>query len=218
MRTEMSVGTIFKHPWVRDYDDNKPTTCIVTQNRDGVIYFRAYRPDRTLSSWTGELSGSQSCLPSWRAFAPVKAGLRRQPPALQYWQAIRQCRTRRRRKLARLVRSHRPRFNTDQRKFPSPSNDPSPCDDPLQTDHLKRPARLLNDCGKTARLRRTHFSRARRPVIALVDDFTNALRQVSPGKADPLHQGCLKPLVASTSRSKIGNSQRNNHLSIILVV
>jgi hypothetical protein len=56
MRTEMSVGTIFKHPWVRDYDDNKPTTCIVTQNRDGVIYFRAYRPDRTLSSWTGELS------------------------------------------------------------------------------------------------------------------------------------------------------------------
>jgi len=40
------VGTTFKHPWVR----------IVTRIRDGVIYFRAYRPDRTLSSWTGELN------------------------------------------------------------------------------------------------------------------------------------------------------------------
>jgi hypothetical protein len=56
MRTEMGVGTIFKHPWIRNYDDKKPTTCIVTQNQDGVIYFRGYRPDRTLSSWTGELS------------------------------------------------------------------------------------------------------------------------------------------------------------------
>jgi hypothetical protein len=58
MRTEVKydVGTIFKHPWIRDHDDKKPTTCIVTQTRDGVIYFRGYRPDRTLSSWTGRLS------------------------------------------------------------------------------------------------------------------------------------------------------------------
>ena len=58
MRTEVrcDVGTIFKHPWVRDHDDKKLTTCIVTQTQDGVIYFRGYPPDRTLSSWTGELS------------------------------------------------------------------------------------------------------------------------------------------------------------------
>ena len=58
MRTEVKydVGTIFKHPWVRNHDDKKPTTCIVTQTRDGVIYFRVYRPDRTLSAWTAELS------------------------------------------------------------------------------------------------------------------------------------------------------------------
>jgi hypothetical protein len=58
MRTEVKydVGTIFKHPWVHNHDDKKPTTCIVTQTRDGVIYFRGYRPDRTLSSWTAELS------------------------------------------------------------------------------------------------------------------------------------------------------------------
>ena len=58
MRTEMNVGAIFKHPWLRNHGDKKPTTCIVTQTRDGVIYFRGYGPDRTLSSWTGELSGA----------------------------------------------------------------------------------------------------------------------------------------------------------------
>ena len=56
MRTEMDVGTMFKHPWVRNYGDKKPMTCIVTQTRNGVVYFRGYHPDRTLSSWTGELS------------------------------------------------------------------------------------------------------------------------------------------------------------------
>ena len=56
MRTEINVGTTFKHPRTRNHTDKKPTTCIVTQIRDGVIYFREYRPDRTLSSWTGELS------------------------------------------------------------------------------------------------------------------------------------------------------------------
>jgi hypothetical protein len=58
MRTAMKndVGTTFKHPWIRNQTDKKPTTCIVTQTRDGVIYFRGYRPDRTLSSWTAELS------------------------------------------------------------------------------------------------------------------------------------------------------------------
>ena len=58
MRTAMKcdVGTTFKHPWVRNQTDKKPTTCIVNQIRDGVIYFRGYRPDRTLGSWTGELS------------------------------------------------------------------------------------------------------------------------------------------------------------------
>jgi hypothetical protein len=50
------VGTTFKHPWVRNHTDKKLTTCIVTQIRDGVIHFRGYRPDRTLGSWTGELS------------------------------------------------------------------------------------------------------------------------------------------------------------------
>ena len=50
------VGTRFKHPWVRNKTDKKPTTCIVTQIRDGTIYFRGYRADRTLGSWTGELS------------------------------------------------------------------------------------------------------------------------------------------------------------------
>ena len=56
MRTEINVGTRFKHPWTRNDTDKKPTICIVTQIRDGVVYFREYRPDRTLSSWTGELS------------------------------------------------------------------------------------------------------------------------------------------------------------------
>jgi len=58
MRTEVKydVVTIFKHPSVRTYADKKPMTCIVTQTRDGIIYFRGYRPDRTLSSWIGELS------------------------------------------------------------------------------------------------------------------------------------------------------------------
>jgi hypothetical protein len=58
MRTEVKydVGTIFKHPWVRNHADKRPMTCIVTQTRDGIIYFRGYRPDRTLSSWIGELS------------------------------------------------------------------------------------------------------------------------------------------------------------------
>jgi len=50
------VGTTFKHPWVRNFNDKKPSTCIVTQIRDGVIYFRGYRPNHSLSSWTGELS------------------------------------------------------------------------------------------------------------------------------------------------------------------
>jgi len=50
------VGTTFKHPWVRNQTDKKPTTCIITQIRDGVIYFRGYRSNRKLSSWTGELS------------------------------------------------------------------------------------------------------------------------------------------------------------------
>jgi hypothetical protein len=58
MRTEMryDVGTTFKHPWIRNNVDKKPITCIVTKTRDGVIYFRGYRADRTLTSWTGELS------------------------------------------------------------------------------------------------------------------------------------------------------------------
>jgi hypothetical protein len=58
MRTELKydVGTTFKHPWVRNQDDKKPTTCIVTETQGGVIHFRGYRPDRTLSSWTGEFS------------------------------------------------------------------------------------------------------------------------------------------------------------------
>jgi len=57
MRTEkFDVGTTFTHPWVRNHDDNEPTTCMVTETRDGVIYLRGYQPDRTLSSWTGELS------------------------------------------------------------------------------------------------------------------------------------------------------------------
>ena len=56
MRTEVTVGTTFKHPWVRNHADKKPITCIVTETRDGIIYFRRYRADRTLSSWTGELS------------------------------------------------------------------------------------------------------------------------------------------------------------------
>jgi hypothetical protein len=50
------VGTTFKHPWIRNQSDKKPTTCIVSQIRDGVIHFRGYRPDRTLGSWTGELN------------------------------------------------------------------------------------------------------------------------------------------------------------------
>lgn len=50
------VGTTFKHPWMRNQADKKPTICIVSQIRDGVIYFRGYRPDRTLGSLTGELS------------------------------------------------------------------------------------------------------------------------------------------------------------------
>ena len=58
MRTEMryDVGATFKHPWIRNNADKKPITCIVTQTGDGVIYFRGYWPDRTLSAWTGELS------------------------------------------------------------------------------------------------------------------------------------------------------------------
>ena len=52
------VGTRFKHPWVRNNTDKKATTCIVTQIRDGMIYFRGYRADRTLGSWTGELSAA----------------------------------------------------------------------------------------------------------------------------------------------------------------
>ena len=57
MRTELkyNVGTTFKHPWLRNYDGKESTTCIVTETRDGLIYFRGYQPDRTLSSWTGEL-------------------------------------------------------------------------------------------------------------------------------------------------------------------
>ena len=54
--TNYDVGTTFKHPWIRNQADKKPTTCIVTQIRDGVVYFRGYRPNRTLGSWTGELS------------------------------------------------------------------------------------------------------------------------------------------------------------------
>jgi hypothetical protein len=54
--TNYDVGTTFKHPWVRNFSDKRPSTCIVTQIRDGVVYFRGYRPDRTLSAWTGELS------------------------------------------------------------------------------------------------------------------------------------------------------------------
>jgi hypothetical protein len=54
--TNYDIGTTFKHPWIRNQTDKKPTTCIVTQIRDGVVYFRGYRPDRTLGSWTGELS------------------------------------------------------------------------------------------------------------------------------------------------------------------
>jgi hypothetical protein len=54
--TKYDVGTTFKHPWIRNHADKKPTTCIVSQIRDGVIYFRGYRPDRTLGSLTGELS------------------------------------------------------------------------------------------------------------------------------------------------------------------
>ena len=50
------VGTTFKHPWVRNNTDKKPSTCIITKIRDGVVYFRGYRPNQTLSSWTGELS------------------------------------------------------------------------------------------------------------------------------------------------------------------
>jgi hypothetical protein len=58
MRTDVKydVSTTFKHPWVRNHTDKKPATCIVSQIRDGVIYFRGYRADRTLSAWTGELS------------------------------------------------------------------------------------------------------------------------------------------------------------------
>jgi hypothetical protein len=58
MRTEVKydVGTTFKHPWARNHTDKKPTTCIISEIRDGVIYYRGYRSDRTLSSWTGELS------------------------------------------------------------------------------------------------------------------------------------------------------------------
>jgi hypothetical protein len=55
---EYDVGTTFKHPWVRSHADKKPMTCIVTQTRDGVICFRGYRPDRTLTSWTAELSAA----------------------------------------------------------------------------------------------------------------------------------------------------------------
>ena len=53
---QMTAGTTFKHPWIRNHADNKPTSCIVTQTRDGVIYFREYRPDRTLSSRTEEMN------------------------------------------------------------------------------------------------------------------------------------------------------------------
>jgi hypothetical protein len=56
--TNYDVGTTFKHPWIRNQTDKKPTTCIVTQIRDGVVHFRGYRPDRTLGSWTGELSAA----------------------------------------------------------------------------------------------------------------------------------------------------------------
>ena len=58
MRTKVKydVGTVFKHPWIRNHADKKPMTCIVTQTRGDLIYFRGYRPDRTLSSWTAELS------------------------------------------------------------------------------------------------------------------------------------------------------------------
>jgi len=58
MRTKLryDVGTTFKHPWVRNDTDKRSATCIVTQIRNGVIYFREYRSDRTLSSWTGELN------------------------------------------------------------------------------------------------------------------------------------------------------------------
>ena len=60
MRTELKydVGTRFKHPWLRNHDDKKRTTCIVTQTRDGVVHFRGYRPDRTLTSWTAQLSAA----------------------------------------------------------------------------------------------------------------------------------------------------------------
>jgi len=54
--TNYDVGMTFKHPWIRNHTDKKPTICIVTQIRGGVIYFRGYRSDRTLGSWTGELS------------------------------------------------------------------------------------------------------------------------------------------------------------------
>ncbi|HMF23708.1 MAG TPA: hypothetical protein VKG24_16490 [Pseudolabrys sp.] len=40
--TKYDVGMTFKQPWVRNYTDKKPTTCIVTRARDGVIYFRGY--------------------------------------------------------------------------------------------------------------------------------------------------------------------------------
>ena len=50
------IGTTFRHPWIRNHADKRSTTCIVTRIRDGMIYFRGYRPDRTLGSWTGELS------------------------------------------------------------------------------------------------------------------------------------------------------------------
>jgi hypothetical protein len=56
--TNYDIGTTFKHPWIRNQTDKKPTTCIVTQIRDGVVYFRGYRADRTLGSWTGELSAA----------------------------------------------------------------------------------------------------------------------------------------------------------------
>ena len=56
--TNYDIGTTFKHPWIRNQTDKKPTTCIVTQIRDGVVYFRGYRQDRTLGSWTGELSAA----------------------------------------------------------------------------------------------------------------------------------------------------------------
>jgi hypothetical protein len=53
---KFDIGATFKHPWVRNDDDKKPTTCIVTETVDGLIYFRGYRSDRTLSSWTGRLN------------------------------------------------------------------------------------------------------------------------------------------------------------------